>query len=211
MILVAGGAFSIGWALVQPKVAEHTRVCSYDRVGLAGVIQAPRMKPSSRLSPIFIRSSRPLAKPLPTCSSVLRFGESTYSPFNTRSRLEYRGLIFSNSSDRVGRLVGSKPFLIWSLTEGVIRSTFPLPASDKAVRQPVRVSPSTGFRRPVGPFAYGWVCACGKSGTQPKQHPNQLCPSERNFYGSSMRPTMINIRSASFRGGGVVQPDLGRS
>ena len=58
--------------------------------GSRGVIQAPRMKPSSRLSPIFIRSSRPLAKPLPTCSSVLR--------------LE---------------------------TEGVIRSTFPLPASDK--------------------------------------------------------------------------------
>lgn len=169
------------------------------------------MKPSSRLSPIFIRSSRPLAKPLPACSSVLRL-ENLHTRLSTRVPGWSTGLIFSNSSDRVGRLVGSKPFLIWSLTEGVIRSTFPLPASDKAVRQPVRVSPSTGFRRPVGPFAYGWVCACGKSGTQPKQHPNQLCPSERNFYGSSMRPTMINIRSASFRGGGgVVQPDRGRS
>src|SRR6516164_5834974 len=36
IILVAGGgAFSIDWALVQPKIAEHTRVCSYDRAGLA--------------------------------------------------------------------------------------------------------------------------------------------------------------------------------
>lgn len=35
VILVAGGAFSIDWAHVQPKVAEHTRVCSYDRAGLA--------------------------------------------------------------------------------------------------------------------------------------------------------------------------------
>lgn len=36
VILVAGGgAFSIDWARVQPKIAENTRVCSYDRAGLA--------------------------------------------------------------------------------------------------------------------------------------------------------------------------------
>jgi hypothetical protein len=36
VILVAGGnAFSIDWALVQPRVAANTRVCSYDRAGLA--------------------------------------------------------------------------------------------------------------------------------------------------------------------------------
>src|SRR5436190_24337694 len=35
VILVAGGAaFAIDWALVQPKVAGITRVCSYDRAGL---------------------------------------------------------------------------------------------------------------------------------------------------------------------------------
>lgn len=170
------------------------------------------MKPSSRRSPIFIRSSRPLAGN-PSLPARRCFDWRIYIlAFQHAFPAGVPGLIFSNSSDRVGRLVGSEPFLIWSLTEGVIRSTFPLPASDKAVRQPVRVGPSTGFRRPVGPVAYGWVCVCGKSGTQPKQHPNQLRPSERNFYGSSMRPTMINIRSASFRGGGgVVQPDRGRS
>jgi hypothetical protein len=32
VVLVAGGdAFSIDWALVQPKIAANTRVCSYDR------------------------------------------------------------------------------------------------------------------------------------------------------------------------------------
>jgi hypothetical protein len=36
VVLVAGGdAFSIDWALVQPRVAGQTRVCSYDRAGLA--------------------------------------------------------------------------------------------------------------------------------------------------------------------------------
>ena len=36
VILIAGGsAFSVDWALVQPRVADGTRVCSYDRAGLA--------------------------------------------------------------------------------------------------------------------------------------------------------------------------------
>jgi hypothetical protein len=30
ILMAGGGAFSIDWALVQPKVAESTRVCSYD-------------------------------------------------------------------------------------------------------------------------------------------------------------------------------------
>jgi pimeloyl-ACP methyl ester carboxylesterase len=35
ILMAGGGAFSIDWALVQPKVARDTRVCSYDRAGLA--------------------------------------------------------------------------------------------------------------------------------------------------------------------------------
>ena len=35
ILMAGGGAFSIDWALVQPKVAQHTRVCSCDRAGLA--------------------------------------------------------------------------------------------------------------------------------------------------------------------------------
>src|SRR5207245_5039100 len=35
ILMAGGGAYSIDWALVQPKVAKSTRVCSYDRAGLA--------------------------------------------------------------------------------------------------------------------------------------------------------------------------------
>src|SRR5512138_2403843 len=28
-----GGGSSVDWALIQPKLAEHTRVCAYDRAG----------------------------------------------------------------------------------------------------------------------------------------------------------------------------------
>src|SRR5213595_1225165 len=34
ILIAGGGAFSIDWNLVQPAVAENTRVCSYDRAGL---------------------------------------------------------------------------------------------------------------------------------------------------------------------------------
>src|SRR6267154_4674224 len=35
VLMAGGGAFSIDWALVQAEVAQNTRVCSYDRAGLA--------------------------------------------------------------------------------------------------------------------------------------------------------------------------------
>jgi pimeloyl-ACP methyl ester carboxylesterase len=30
-----GGSFSVEWALVQPEIAKHTRICTYDRAGYA--------------------------------------------------------------------------------------------------------------------------------------------------------------------------------
>src|SRR5262249_29531561 len=34
VLMAGGGAFSIDWSLVQPRIAESTRICSYDRAGL---------------------------------------------------------------------------------------------------------------------------------------------------------------------------------
>ena len=42
ILMAGGGAFSIDWALVQPKVAQNTRVCSYDRSGLAWSDRGPK-------------------------------------------------------------------------------------------------------------------------------------------------------------------------
>jgi hypothetical protein len=57
---------------------------------------------------------------------------------------EVAGLVFSNSSNWIGRLVNGKPGLIWELTEEQIRSTFPLAASDKG---PVPTSEDDPFDR----------------------------------------------------------------
>jgi pimeloyl-ACP methyl ester carboxylesterase len=36
-----GGGFSVEWALVQPLVAKHTRICTYDRAGYAWSERGP--------------------------------------------------------------------------------------------------------------------------------------------------------------------------
>jgi pimeloyl-ACP methyl ester carboxylesterase len=36
-----GGSFSVEWALVQPEIAKHTRICTYDRAGYAWSERGP--------------------------------------------------------------------------------------------------------------------------------------------------------------------------
>jgi pimeloyl-ACP methyl ester carboxylesterase len=49
-----GGAFGIDWALVQPRVAESTRVCSYDRRDWGGATPGQPMRRSNRSCPTFM-------------------------------------------------------------------------------------------------------------------------------------------------------------
>jgi pimeloyl-ACP methyl ester carboxylesterase len=56
VILEAGGdAYAIDWTLVQPLVAQHTRVCSYDRAGLGWSDVGPADEGLNRRSQIFTR------------------------------------------------------------------------------------------------------------------------------------------------------------
>jgi pimeloyl-ACP methyl ester carboxylesterase len=132
VILVAGGgAFSIDWALVQPKVAENTRVCSYDRAGLAWSDRGPAdetVEPTVTDLHTLLETAGETPPYLLVGASI---GGIYIRAYQHAFPAEVAGLIFANSSNRVGRLVGGKPFLIWNLTEAAIRSTFPLPASDK--------------------------------------------------------------------------------
>ena len=71
VVLVAGGgAYSIDWALVQPRVAETTRVCSYDRAGLAGTGRRNRRADDRRSAPAPAGGGRAL--PLPDGGRVDR-------------------------------------------------------------------------------------------------------------------------------------------
>lgn len=132
VILVAGGgAFSIDWALVQPRVAETTRICSYDRAGLAW------SDPGSADETVeqTITDLHTLLQAAGENPPYLLVGASIGGIYIRAYQRAFPGeiaaLIFINSSNRVGRMVNGKAVLIWDLTEDQIRSTFPLPASAK--------------------------------------------------------------------------------
>jgi pimeloyl-ACP methyl ester carboxylesterase len=45
-----GGSTGLDWALVQPEVAQHTRVCSYDRAGLGWSDPSPRPRTATAMA-----------------------------------------------------------------------------------------------------------------------------------------------------------------
>jgi pimeloyl-ACP methyl ester carboxylesterase len=132
VILMAGGAaFSIDWALVQHGIAEHTRVCSYDRAGLAWSDAGPREETVEET----IGDLHALLRAGGEKGPYLLVGASIAGIFIRAYQRAYpeevAGLVFSNSSNRIGMSAKGKAGLIWDLTEDEIRSTFPLPASVK--------------------------------------------------------------------------------
>src|SRR5882724_9279593 len=131
ILMAGGGAFSIDWALVQPKVAQDTRVCSYDRAGLAWSDPGPADETVEQTISdlhILLKNGGENGPYLLVGASV---GGIYIQAYQRVFPKEVVGLVFSNSSNRIGRLVNGKPSLIWELTEEQIRSTFPLTASDK--------------------------------------------------------------------------------
>lgn len=131
ILMAGGGAFSIDWALVQPKVAQDARVCSYDRAGLAWSDPGPADETVEQT----ISDLHVLLKNAGERGQYLLVGASVggiyIQAYQRAFPKEVAGLVFSNSSNRIGRLVNREPGLIWELTEEQIRSTFPLAASDK--------------------------------------------------------------------------------
>jgi pimeloyl-ACP methyl ester carboxylesterase len=131
VLMAGGGAFSIDWALVQAEVAQNTRVCSYDRAGLAWSDPGPADETVEQT----ISDLHTLLRNAGEKRPYLLVGASIAGIFIQAYQRAYpddvAGLVFSNSSNRVGRLVNGKAGLVWELTEEQIRSTFPLSESDK--------------------------------------------------------------------------------
>lgn len=140
VVLVAGGgAFSIDWALVQPKVAEHTRVCSYDRAGLGwsepGSSDETVEQTVADLHALLNAAGEKPAYVLVGAS----IGGIFIRAYQRAFPKDVAGLVFSNSSNRVGMATKSGGGLLWQLSEDEIRSAFPLPPSVTKGPKPSRV------------------------------------------------------------------------
>lgn len=129
ILMAGGGAFSIDWALVQPRVADGTRVCSYDRAGLAWSDSGPADETVEQT----VADLHALLMTAGEKGPYLLVGASIGGIFIRAYQHgfpdEVAGLVFTNSSNQVGTSVKGKVSLIWDLTEEEVRSVFPLPPS----------------------------------------------------------------------------------
>ena len=132
VILVAGGgAFSIDWTLVQPRVASTTRVCSYDRAGLGWSDPGPAEETVEETTEdlhLLLRATRETGPYILVGASI---GGIYVRAYQHAFPNEVAGLIFANSSHHVGMSVQGKTDLIWKLSEDELRSAYPLPPDAK--------------------------------------------------------------------------------
>jgi pimeloyl-ACP methyl ester carboxylesterase len=135
VILMPGGnAYSTDWALVQPKIAMITRVCSYDRAGLAWSDPGPTDETVEQTISDLHALLAAAGEKQPYVLAGASIGGIFIRAYQRAFPDEVAGLVFSNSSNRVGRSVQGKVGLLWDLTEDEIRSTFPVPVSVKGPR-----------------------------------------------------------------------------
>jgi pimeloyl-ACP methyl ester carboxylesterase len=131
ILMAGGGAYSIDWALVQAKVAATTRVCSYDRAGLGWSDPGPADETVDQT----IRDLHALLRATGEKGPYVLVGASIGGIFIQAYQHafpdEVAGLVFTNSTNRIGMSVKGKVGLIWELTEDELRSAFPLPPSAK--------------------------------------------------------------------------------
>lgn len=138
ILIAGGGAFSIDWALVQPRVAADTRVCSYDRAGLAwsdpGAADETVEQTISDLHAL-LGAGRERGPYLLVGASI---GGIFIRAYQRAFPNEVAGLVFTNSSNRVGIAVKDKTGLLWDLTEDELRSAYPLPPTVTKGPMPTR-------------------------------------------------------------------------
>jgi pimeloyl-ACP methyl ester carboxylesterase len=128
VVLVAGGsAFSIDWALVQPRISLITRVCSFDRAGLAWSDSGPADETVEQTINDLHTLLKTAKEKAPYVFVGASIGGIFIQAYQRAFPTEVGGLVFTNSANKVGKMIKEKGALIWDLTEEEIRSAYPLP------------------------------------------------------------------------------------
>jgi pimeloyl-ACP methyl ester carboxylesterase len=141
IVLVAGGgAYSIDWALIQPRIDSVTRVCSYDRAGLAWSDPGPADETVEQTIDdlhVVLQSAGERAPYVLVGASI---GGIFIRAYQHAFPADVAGLVFTNSVHRIGKFVPGKSGLIWDLSEDEIRSAYPLPPSVTKGPAPTRTT-----------------------------------------------------------------------
>jgi pimeloyl-ACP methyl ester carboxylesterase len=129
LLEAGGGAFAIDWALVQPQVAESTRVCSYDRAGLGWSDPGPSYDVVEQIVSDLHSGLQAAGEKGPYVLVGASIGGIYIRAYQRAYPSEVAALVFTNSANRVGLVLKSGGDLLWKLSEDDIRSAYPLPAS----------------------------------------------------------------------------------
>ncbi|HEY3839323.1 MAG TPA: alpha/beta hydrolase [Bryobacteraceae bacterium] len=131
VLAAGGGAYSIDWALVQPRVAGQTRTCSFDRAGLGWSDPGPADETVKQTIGDLNRALRIAGERGPYVLVGASIGGIYILAYQRAFPDEVVGLVFTNSANRVGFLAKGKGGLLWELSEEDLRSGFPLPVSSR--------------------------------------------------------------------------------
>ena len=131
ILMAGGGAYSIDWALVQPRIAENTRVCSFDRAGLGWSDSGQAEETVGETVGDLHAVLHAAGEKEPFVLVGASIGGIFIQAYQHAYPQEVAGLVFSNSSNRIGMKTKNKDGLIWHLTEDELRSAYPLPSSVK--------------------------------------------------------------------------------
>jgi pimeloyl-ACP methyl ester carboxylesterase len=129
ILMAGGGAFSIDWSLVQPEIAGNTRVCSYDRAGLGWSDPGPADETVEQTIGDLQAVLRAAGEKGPWVLVGASIGGIFIRAWQRAFPEQVAGLVFTNSSNRIGLEVKGKIGLIWDLSEEDVRSGYPRPAS----------------------------------------------------------------------------------
>lgn len=129
LLEAGGGAFAIDWALVQPRVAESTRVCSYDRGGLGWSDRGPAYEVVEQIVADLHTGLQVAGEKGPLVLVGASIGGIYIRAYQRTYPSEVAALVFTNSASRVGLVTKSGGDLLWKLSEDDIRAAYPLPAT----------------------------------------------------------------------------------
>jgi pimeloyl-ACP methyl ester carboxylesterase len=139
LLMVGGGGHAIDWTLVQPQVAESTRVCSYDRAGLGWSDPGPEHETIEQTVSDLHALLRAAGEKGPYVLVGASIGGVYNRAFQRAHPNNVAALVFTNSAGRVGLITKSGGDLLWRLSEDDVRGAFPLPATARFPR-PVRTT-----------------------------------------------------------------------
>jgi pimeloyl-ACP methyl ester carboxylesterase len=134
LLEAGGGAFAIDWALVQPRVAESTRVCSYDRAGLGWSDRGPEYETVEQTVSDLHTLLKSAGERPPYVLVGASIGGIYIRAYQRTYPGEVAGLVFTNSAGRVGLVIKGGGDLLWKLSESDIQSAYPMPARARPPR-----------------------------------------------------------------------------